>query len=151
MREIPVLNVRDTLGDLVAQVATENVTIRLLHYGRPDGALVPLATASRLGLHLVDSHSVTRARASWAEVRRAAQEEGPQALVVESQHIAVLLGEKHARYLTEGVPELPGTSVYWDPEKGCLVTDTGHKLEPGPYQVDGQIVVFSGIEEAPLW
>lgn len=148
---IPASQARDNLGEYVTQVANGQGPVHLLHYDRPDGALVDLATATGLGLHLAGSHSVSDARRSWATVRRDANTRGPQALVVESQHIAVLLGQEHARYLTQPPPPLPGTSVSWDPVREYLVTDTGHKLTPGPYTVEGQIVVFTAYSEGRTW
>ncbi|WP_435111351.1 hypothetical protein [Nocardiopsis synnemataformans] len=139
MREMSTAAARDTLGEQVTRVATDGQPVRLMHYDRPDGALVSLAAATRLGYHLTGSHAVTEARRSWAAVRRAAAEQGPQALIVESQHIAVLLSEQHTRVMVEGHPELPET-ISWDGEH--VTGPDGKKVEPGVYRLGGTIVSF---------
>lgn len=147
MREKPSLEVRDTLGTVVTEVATQGVPVRLLYHGKPDGAIVPLSEAHRLSLPLMASHAASQARKNWAAVRAAARDQGPQGLVVDSHHLAILINQDQARWLSEEVPELPpGTSLSWDPDRG-LVTDTGHALAPGPYRVDGQIITFTVANE----
>ncbi|WP_160051065.1 type II toxin-antitoxin system Phd/YefM family antitoxin [Nocardiopsis sp. FR26] len=141
---VTVSQARDELGALVERVATTGRRIPLTRHDQPAGALISMNEANTaLQMPISGAHGITDAIASWAQVRRAA-EHHPQALVLPSRGVAVLIGPDLVHRLEHGHPPLPDLKFDGDE----LRTADGTPVTPGTYAVDGRVVNIYGPEDA---
>lgn len=143
--QMPVSEARDILGTLVDQVATTGARVRLTHYGKPAGALISLGdNQHHLQMPLGGAHGVTDAITNWTRVRQSARTH-PQALVLPSRGIAVLLGPELEHRLDHGHPPLPDGLTF----DGMTITGSdGNPIPPGTYTAGNQVVTL-GADEVP--
>ena len=139
--ELSVSEARDQLRTLVHQVATTEARVRLTHYGHPAGVLLSVKdNANNLQMHIGGAYGVTDAVTAWAKVRDAARTH-PQALVLPSQGMAVLLGPELEYRLDHGHPPLPAEELTFTGES--LIGPDGTPVPPGTYSIGGQVVTVS--------
>lgn len=140
---ISVSQARDILGTLVEQVAATGNRVHLTHHGKPAGVLINLDDNQRhLQMPLGGAHGVTDAITAWARVREAARTH-PQALVLPSRGIAVLLGPELEHRLDHGHPPLPDGITF---DGQVMTGPDGAPIPPGTYAVGDQVVTISADE-----
>ncbi|MFE7461691.1 type II toxin-antitoxin system Phd/YefM family antitoxin [Nocardiopsis terrae] len=147
-RRVTVSEARDQLGTLVQQVSTTGTRIRLTYHREPAGVLISVDdNQTNLQMHLGGAHGIKDAITNWASVREAARTH-PQALVLPSRGMAVLLGTELEHRLDHGHPPLPAEVGIG--ETGFVDLD-GHPIPPGTYSVGDQVVTLSADTTEVLW
>ncbi|MFC7331369.1 type II toxin-antitoxin system prevent-host-death family antitoxin [Marinactinospora rubrisoli] len=146
-RSVPSEEARARLGDLVDEVQTRRVTVAITVQGVLDGALVGVEAARRAGLRPAGRVGIRQGRESWAALRRAAEQVGPQTITRHGRDAALLVSAAHARDVATGLPVVPARELSWD---GAALTDEhARPIPPGRYLVPGGRLTAAPESSAP--